>query len=452
MAYQQDFNLDEDKDKKQQDQGTVVASESSASTPSGGSGNGPQNQPKGTSSGSWTNLSNYITANQGNDSEMGNKVKSDIDTQADSATQAGQVYGETANSRIDSGTVRDNGTIDKIKTSPTAITGSADERAKFDTSWNAYYNGPNQANEVEGYQQTGQLYGAVEDSASNAQTYDGRKGLLKSSYARPSYSSGEQSLDSFIMGGGSGGRQAINDIQSNYSNFNNGWGDLVNSVQGNIQAGVDTTNKTREDTRSAVGQGVESYNKTFDDREVLLKEEGERQSREIERTRADLSSPGSARRQRAYAALGLNPEQIAIAESRYHGGSSNNSLITGGQRRGLGDLTSADEAASYAAINELAGNSDLRGLTPTGNLGESFTLNGGVLKNTPKPVAKAEQEKHKTKKPETRPVGSSTMSMPNGNSSGGYGEQTRRKAEKSAVGGVIKKTSPTAKVKKRMGF
>lgn len=342
MAYTQNFN-DDDENKNQQAGSEQVLASSQGSVSNPDSGPSPAKQSKPTSSGSWTNLQQYVTANDGNDAQMGNKIKSGVEQRANQASEMGNQYSTTASSQIDQGTVRDQGIIDAVKTSPTAITQDEQKRAQFDKQWDAYYGGPQQTTDIEGYQQAGQQYNTVQDRAQNAQTQQGRQALLQDEYSRPNYTRGENTLDSFVLGAGNQGRQVLGDINREYGNYAQGWQGILDQVQGNIQQGIDTTNQTREQTRGATNEGIANYNQKFGNYEQQLAQERANWDKQFKGLKQDLNKD-------RYGVGGLDKD---VAKWLDKSGLDLTSLVAKNDYRQLGDFINDDEKAAYKALNEL---------------------------------------------------------------------------------------------------
>ena len=406
MAYQQNFKDDDEKQGQSGQQGQTIAGQSSVSSQQGGAAptGGSNNKP--TSSGSWTNLQNYVSANSGADAAMGNKIKAGIETRANDATQSGQQYQQRANSQIEAGTVRDDGIINQVSADPDSIRkndwsysnsnsnpssstihgsstasdisgilsglsnqnnpeGRASEeftrRDQFDKQWDAYYGGPTDANKVEGYQDVSQQYNTVDSRAQNAQTHEGRKTLLNDEYARPDYTQGQKDLDSFILGAGDQGKQVLNDINQNYSGFSQGWDDIVSQTNQGIKEGDAITEATRTGTRNATNTNLQNYNDTFTGYTNDLAAE----AADWDNRYSDMTSGNN------YSAAGMDNDVAKWLGSQ---GVNPWDFASRNQNRGLGDMASAEEIAQYDALNDLGRveGAQYQDFTPTGLGADDF--------------------------------------------------------------------------------
>lgn len=389
MATQQNFNDDEDEENQNGEQ--VL------SNPTGGQGSAPgqgasqqSSQPSETKSGSWTNLMDYVGANQGNDAKMGEAVKGSIDSRANQAQSMADDYSNRANEQIESGTVRDQGIVDSVKTNAADV--AKNQREQFDKQWNAYYQGPNQAADIQGYGDTGAQYKAVQDRAQAAQSHEGRKTLLEDQYNRPTYTAGEKNLDSYILGSGSQGRQVLNDINQQYGGYASGWDNLVDSVSGNIQQGRDVTQQTQDATRGAVNQGISGHESQFGDYESQLQDEYSRNAQKLAQTQGALRSAptGIAGGGEVYRSLGIDPD---VGSYLANNGFSMDQIIKANEQRKLGDLVSQADVSNYQALLDLGGVSDAKysDFSKSGASSDPFSIQSNLVSAGKE--AKALQEK-----------------------------------------------------------
>ena len=226
----------------------------------GGSGQGATTGIKSespTASGSYTNLQNYLGANQGNDAAMGQaaygvvnqagqaaeKSLGDYQTNATNAITAGTqnvnqdtLGGFGKGMGVDQNVLKD---INAGKYSTGAPTVNYQIKA-IDTS----YNGPTDYNAVQGQQQavgdvqkTGELAGLAGSNAGVGQ-------LLRTAYDRPSYSTGENQLDTFLTQGGAGGQQALGKIGSDWGHE----GDKLTNAYSGIQSQIGKAQETSKAT------------------------------------------------------------------------------------------------------------------------------------------------------------------------------------------------------------
>lgn len=374
MATQQNFSDDEEEKNGQANQNgeQVLSNPSSDSDQTGNTGAPQNNQAEQTKSGSWTNLLDYVGANQGNDAQMGQKIGGGIADRANAAQTAGQNYQNKANQNIQSGTINDNGVTDAVKTNAKDV--AANQKDQFDKEWNAYYAGPNQASDVEGYGATGQQYKGVQDRAQNAQTHEGRKTLLNDEYNRPTYSSGEKTLDSFILGAGDQGKQALNDINQQYGNYGSNWDSVLNQVGSGIQQGKATTDQTRENLHKAVGDTTGGLENKFGDYQNQLDQEYA--ANQGKYNKAIHDSKNTAK----YSAdTGVDKN---IANYLFGNGFDLSNLINANGQRKIGDVADNSDIDNYQALFNLSGNAGgkYQDFNKSGNSTDAFNVNQNLVK------------------------------------------------------------------------
>lgn len=146
-----------------------------------------------TSSGSYTNLENYIGANQGgSDVKMGQAAYGVVDTAGKEANKA----------------------ISGLHTAASAAGNPEDV-----TQFSEYQPAQNAVGKVAGTKNsdTGKYSGGLLGSLNGGQ--NGVGSLLKDAYAQPSYTAGENQLDAFLTGASQGGQQRLGAAQKK-------WGDI----------------------------------------------------------------------------------------------------------------------------------------------------------------------------------------------------------------------------------
>lgn len=371
MAYAPDYNDEEDEENQSGEQ--VLSGQSSELGQGAGGGSQQQSQSKPTQSGSWTNLLSYVNANEGNDAQMGEKIKGGLENRAQNAQSMGQTYGNKANQQVSENVIQDSGINEEVKSNAKGVYNDAEKKSQFDKQWDAYYKGPQQANEVEGYEDAQKEYKAVEDRAKTAETYDGRYALLEDEYARPNYTRGEKTLDSFILGAGQQGQQVLGDIKQNYGNYTSGWNDLVNSVSGNIQNAKDTTNQTRENTRNAVNSAIQNQENAFKNYQNQLAQEQSANQQRFNELQSGLSN----RNADYYDDVGLD---FDIGNYLSGMGDLGTAISRNGARR-IGDLANQNEVDNYNALLNLGRveGGNFQDFSKSGNTADAYKLNTGLI-------------------------------------------------------------------------
>lgn len=158
----------------------------------------PSDQP-GSSSGSYTNLQKYIEANKGRD--FGGDVANKINTETqEGLNQLNQRENEFKTS-VDQGSVNfDDDLKVKITESPQSL--SQEEKDRAQNIRMGAYKGPEDfgGGVDDPYAQLRQYFGGLEQTKGAIQSDGGQKALLSKYYDRPTYTQGEKSLDSYILG------------------------------------------------------------------------------------------------------------------------------------------------------------------------------------------------------------------------------------------------------------
>jgi len=274
MAYLAPTQDQDEKDKKAQGEADpnapLILSGESAAAPSA-SGTTTANSkaangtPAGTSSGTFTNLQKYIGANQGNDAAMGGAVQGNAQNKATSADTAGDSFKSTADSAINANTVKDNGVIGalgKIGQGSGSYQAATDKATgdgvinsnDFNKEYNASYKGPKTAEDVAGFGDTQGAYNKVDQYGSLAGGGFSDKGaLLSDVYGKDGkqYNGGERRLDSFILGSGKGGTDALNNIANTYGNYSQNFGKIQDAIKASADTGAATTAATAQGVQQA---------------------------------------------------------------------------------------------------------------------------------------------------------------------------------------------------------
>ena len=188
------------------------------------------------SSGSYTNLQNYLGANQGNDATMGQAAYGVVNAAGTTANQDMAGLQSEADKEIAAGT--QNVDPGKLNT----INAGGENQSVIDTT----YTGPKSYNDV---QDPNNTLGAVQNAQQQADLVGKQGGvntLLREAYGSPSYTSGENQLDTFLTQSGAGGQQGLNQITSD-------WGGVSNNLQ-NEYSGITSEIGKAKDTSAATGQ------------------------------------------------------------------------------------------------------------------------------------------------------------------------------------------------------
>lgn len=198
-----------------QPQSISGSSQASTITANGGAGSGQaqnQNQnaqQQGTSSGNYTNLQKYMTANQGfnNGQGLGAKVVNNINQAADQTKQqvnaAGNAFQQQAQSQINTWNSAQP-LVQQAVADPSTFVQNNDNVAKVTAARDAQYTGPKSLQDLQGENNLANLQMKtqnVNDMANQGQTESGRFNLLRQMFGNQNYSRGQQSLDNLLVQG-----------------------------------------------------------------------------------------------------------------------------------------------------------------------------------------------------------------------------------------------------------
>ena len=346
MAYipnQEDENENQGQAAQGASGGPVLSSESASINSAAGGANPGAGTPGGASkpAGSgFVNLNKYITANQGNDAAMGQAVDKTVGGVAGQADTAASGYQAAASNNVASNTIKDTtGATDKVKGLASGNTWNGDD-SQFSTLYNAQYKGPKDAKEADatGYDSASSAFANTEGYAKLADNNAGRKTLLTDTYKGPkAYNSGEKSLDSFILGGGQKGAEALSGIKDKWGNYSDKWkgvtGAIDNSITGDNGA-IKTTDTTRNNFRQAVGGAQGSLEKDIEDAT----------------TKATTANTDAGA-----VSAGFTPEEVAFAASY---GLSPDEFVQRGGNFGAGDFLDKPKVDNYAKLKALLSGAD----------------------------------------------------------------------------------------------
>lgn len=376
------FVADQDEEQQQQagqpqQAGPVLGAPAAA--PAQGGGQAPaasSGKPKQSRSGSFMNLNNYLQANQGNDAQMGQAVRGAVDNQAGNATRALGGMQQEATQQIDRGTVRQDATVqDAIKTSPTQFKNNEDLTNKFQQQYNASYAGPQSATDVRSYGDTRQAFEKVRGLVGASQGgYQGAQNLVGQTFRNPSYTQGQRSLDSFILGGGKQGQQALQGIKKDYGDFDGNFSNAENQINAAAQTARATTDATKKAVRDAVTAKDQEFAGYFD---------------QVEKTAGDKTKAQQDLYQKAVGGDVASLKQLTgLDEATINSLKSQNyefsNMAKAGSAYGLGDLADKSKVENYQSLMSLIGKSPARNFDPAGGKDASFdTTQAEVAKQLP---------------------------------------------------------------------
>lgn len=329
-----------------------------------------EGQPSGQAKGGtrFTNLRQYLAANQGNDGQMGQQVSRVVDQSAQQASSKLQNFQQTGAKEVQAGTVRDAGIVDAVRSAPEAV-----NRDAFTKQYNATYAGPAEASRVTGYQDavqsTNQLRGKVQNAGGGMAE---RATLLREAYAAPGYKRGEQRFDSFLLGAGQQGQNALKDIQTRHGGAEDRLRQASDAVTSEIKQGQDLTRQTREATQKAYQETREATESRIKGAAESVTSQREKNEKDYKDLLAGLGSEDGATRGLAYQKLGLD---AGTGEWLRQRGYDPAKLVSAVRQQTLGDVVSPEQVRRYEGLLGLLGESSGFDFTKAGGENRAFDVN-----------------------------------------------------------------------------
>lgn len=347
--------LDEEQAKKKdegaQGQGSAPAFTGGGQTFNSGSGGGsaqPSGMPNaqnGTAKqgSGFVNLDQYMTANKGNN--FGNQFTGKIQGSIDSAKQGLDQSATDFTNASNQGATKWNDVGDQAKgiVDKAGAGTSADDAKKFQGYENATYKGPDSySGSAYGTQAQGGLQKAYQQ-ASAAQNEGGRFALLDQFYGRPTYTTGQKSLDNLLVQNAPGVGAKVqglgNEAAQLSSQANKSQGDLDALATMNKSATQDTANNSKQyltDANSKLQTGLQ------DEFAKAQKAQQTGYSDEVNAFQNRSWTPAELR------SLGLSPDDrtYGIDPLKY---------LTQGATPTMAQVASPEEYARSAALAQLAG-------------------------------------------------------------------------------------------------
>jgi|688.fasta_scaffold02085_29 hypothetical protein len=348
MAFVQEFEEDENQGQQQQQPGGVVTSGSGSSVIQGNaqaSSSSGSAEPKKTRTSGWSNLQNYITANQGNDAAMGQKIAQGIGDTASEVTQAkGSVQGK-AQEDIARNTVTDQGVIQGLQTDPTKVS-----KDSFTSQVGAQYQGPDDVSAYEDYAKGQSARSQLDEKLAKTQTEEGRNALIRG-IAGQNYTQGLGNLDQFILSAGQQGKQALQDTRQQYGNTSQDWDNLMGSLNEGFKSARGTTEKTAADTMAAYEQAFGGSTNAIKQAQTRTTETNAQRKKEYGANVAALGDKDAAKRAAAAKRLGIDTAALEYLRGI---GFTPQQIASYSGDLNLGNIVDPKQKAQYEALLSLA--------------------------------------------------------------------------------------------------
>lgn len=335
----------QDDEKKQQDQGQSQ----NVSGVSGGfagvnvPGQEPSSQKK-SGSGRYTNIQQYLDANKQQAGQMGEKIASNVGTEAEKAQGQVQALGTQA-PKVEA--------YDPSKALEKADQLSAQEKEQYKTlKKTGGYTGPATVDQVSGYQEAQKAASSAAQNVQNAATEEGQRELLKQQYARPSYTAGQNKLDQALLQGSQESRNKLQDLSQKYAGIDK----MFQTTAENVGSAIGAAQKQALANRQAFAPAEQAA------RTALVNPLQERAKQEMA-ARAELQNrvaqdlQDEVLSQETMDLLGLN-EGTRLFDtdlSKY--------LNADQTQLGINDVATQQERQKYQALKDLFDNQSMNELT-----------------------------------------------------------------------------------------
>lgn len=248
---------DLDEQKKKAEQGGEVNISGTSTSLNQGAQNAAAPKPV-TSSGSWTNLNQYLDANKEQASQMGSEIARTVETAASGAQNK---INSLASEKQNLSAVDPNNYL----ADPTKNT-DGDIQTYQKLKGTGGYEGPNDisgtANYADALKNTQDAYQKVQ----NAGSEEGRIQLLQDQYKRPTYTRGAQVLDNSLLQGNAESKQNLNAINQKYSGLNALLDSTVTDVGNSINTAKQQALTNKKSIQDAEGSAWTSLLNPIQDR------------------------------------------------------------------------------------------------------------------------------------------------------------------------------------------
>ncbi len=353
MAYQQDY-LAEDENKPQgQPAGeqTLSAGSSSldsaagsgaAGVSSGAGSNAATAQPKGSG---FQNLSRYVDANKEQAAGLSGGITSGIQKGVDEANTASQGLSSDVSSQAEKNTVRDQGVLDRLQTSPEQF--AAKEWQDAYKKQAGGYQGMSDVSSYQPYQDISNKYKTADTQVKSLDDPYAIKSTIKDNFKSPdrTYTGGENTLDAFLATSGAGA-DTLNSYKQQYSAANPqaGFKTVTDDLNSKLKTAKDTSDSTKAATEAAYQASLGRLNKGFGDKTSQAAQELSKAQADAADLKARLAKGDAS----AYQQTGLDANTASYLKSL--GYDASNFVSGPTQGRKLGDLASENEVTGYNAL------------------------------------------------------------------------------------------------------
>jgi hypothetical protein len=374
MAFVQTLEDDEDKDKPQEQQGAekVLSTGQGSTIPTGGSSTAQSPEGKKASSTGWSNLTQYIDANKGNDVALADKIGSTVDNQATTIKDTQNTLGTKATTDIAKSIVKDSGVISGLNSNPTAVNKDA-----FAAQRNATYKGPNDTSDYTEYAKQQADLNKFKGTLDNTNSQEGREVLLTDAYKRNDYNQGMKKLDGFILGASEGSKQKIADLNNKYSGVETDWNKFNDEIRGSITGAREATKKTAEATNKAYQDALKATEANVNAAKTSAQTNSAQRQQQFNSLTSNLSNQDPNVRAEAMKQAGIDP---SVGEWLMSRGVQPKDLLSQAGGAKVGNFLQDGEAQKYSALMNLDDKQVNEDLTSKGVTDQVFNSDGIKIK------------------------------------------------------------------------
>ena len=354
MAYDYFSQTQSDKDKEaeEQNQGVIIG----GGSPVVNAGSSAQQQPgQPSKSGAYTNLQDYLAANQ--DPRFGNEVVGKIKTTVDQAKTAQDEFQNQYKGQVDQSTVKKNDIVlGQVQKDASKVVADPNQTAAYTQMRDAQYKGPMTASDLaDPYMNTAGKLTKAQQTASANTTEAGRKAYLDQEYGsgvgNNSYTAGQRKLDNFLIQNTPDSKAGFENLNTEAQGLTGQFDQMKKLLEQYSGSAKDTTAQTRAAARGAIGL---TDNNTFADtsKATAIDKAAAARAKSVN----DYRAADEAALRNAIAKKSLTPEQLARlgVGTKPYGEDLRNYLTSPGTVDKLGAMTEK-ESNELSALAQLAG-------------------------------------------------------------------------------------------------
>lgn len=217
----------------------------------GGSSVGGMGAAGGQGTGSWTNLQQYLKANEGGGERIANSITKSTQDDVDAVGQQRVEFEQKAKKQVDDKTKKDQFSS-QILADPTKV--NKDEYSSWKNLSN--YWGANDATGSDGYGQVKGKVDSIQNNINTANDYYGQNVLANNAFGKGpnQYSQGMGYLDTFFARSDQSGKDAFKNFQDRNAGFSKDWNDTSSRVNDYIGGAAGRGQAAYDSTMGAIGQ------------------------------------------------------------------------------------------------------------------------------------------------------------------------------------------------------